>query len=36
MTRTVEEELMGFNKLVDVKYDFKEMKFSYDLIHRAI
>ena len=36
MTKTVEEELKGFNNLVDVKYDFKEMRFSYELKHKAI
>jgi transposase len=36
MARTVEEELKGFSNLVDVKYDFNDMKFSYELKHKAI
>ncbi len=36
MTRTVEEELKGLGNLVDVKYDWKEKKFSYKLRHKAI
>ena len=36
MAKTVEEELKGFSNLVDVKYDFNEMTFSYQLKHKAI
>ncbi|MGC8617758.1 MAG: hypothetical protein ACP5UZ_03320, partial [Thermoplasmata archaeon] len=36
MAKTVEEELKGFSNLVDVKYDFNDMKFSYELKHKAI
>ena len=36
MAKTVEEELKGFNNLEDVKYDFNEMTFSYQLKHKAI
>ena len=36
LTRTVEEELKGFLNLVNVKYDFKEITFSYQLKHKAI
>jgi len=31
MVKSVEEELNGFNSLVELKYDFKGMKFSYEL-----
>ena len=36
MAKTVEEELKVFNNLVDVKYDFNEIAFSYQLKHKAI
>ena len=36
MAKTVEEELKGFNNLVDVKRDFREMGFSYELKHKDI
>jgi len=36
MVKSVEEELNGFNSLVELKYDFKGMKFSYGLKHKAI
>ncbi len=32
MTMAVEDELVGFNSLVYVKYDFKEMEFSNMLL----
>jgi transposase len=36
MVKSVEEELNGFNNIVELKYDFKGMKFSYELKHKAI
>ena len=36
MAKTVEEELKGFLNLVNVKYDFNEITFSYQLKHKAI
>ena len=36
MAKTVGEELKVFNNLVDVKYDFNEIAFSYQLKHKAI
>ena len=36
MVKSVEDELSGFNSLVELKYDFKGMKFSYGLKHKAI
>ena len=36
MVKSVEEEMNGFNNLVELKYDYKNMKFSYELKHKAI
>ena len=36
MVKSVEKELNGFNSLVEMKYNFKGMKFSYGLKHKAI
>jgi len=36
MVKSVEEELNGFKNIVELKYDFKGMKFSYELNHKAI
>jgi len=36
MVKSVEEELNGFNNIVELNCDFKDMKFSYELKHKAI
>ena len=36
MVKSVEEELNGFKSLVELKFDYKNMKFSYELKHKAI
>jgi transposase len=36
MVKSVEEELNGFNSLVEMKYNFKGIKFLYELKHKYI